>query len=31
VVGHVATSFAVLTAWTVAGVAATGWVIGHRR
>jgi ABC-2 type transport system permease protein len=30
-VGHVATSFLVLAAWTVAGVGATAWVIGRRR
>jgi hypothetical protein len=30
VVGHVATSFLVLGAWTVAGMAATGWVVGRR-
>jgi ABC-2 type transport system permease protein len=31
VVGHVATSFAVLIGWTIAGIAATSWVIGRRR
>jgi ABC-2 type transport system permease protein len=31
VVANVATSFAVLAAWTVAGCAATAWVVGRRR
>jgi ABC-2 type transporter len=30
-VDHVATSFLVLTGWTVAGIAGTAWVIGRRR
>lgn len=31
VVAHVGTSFVVLAAWTIAGGAATAWVIGRRR
>ena len=31
VVSHVATSFAVLAAWTAAGGATTAWVVGRRR
>jgi len=31
IVNHVATSFCVLGAWTVAGCAATAWVVGRRR
>jgi ABC-2 type transport system permease protein len=30
-VDHVATSYLVLAGWTVAGIAATGWMIGRRR
>jgi ABC-2 type transport system permease protein len=30
-VGHVVTSFLILAGWTVAGITATGWVIGRRR
>jgi ABC-2 type transport system permease protein len=31
IVGHTTTAFLVLTTWAVAGIVATGWVIGHRR
>jgi hypothetical protein len=29
--GNVTRSFLVLAAWTLAGFAATAWVVGHRR